>query len=300
MAKSFEDLLELARSRGPKKVSVAVAQDRDVLSAVKKATELGISEPILTGDRNAIEELAKDIGFDLSNIEIIHEEDKVDACRTATSLVSSGKADVLMKGLIDTSIIMKQVLDKEIGLRAGKIISHVAIFDIATYHKVFMVTDAAMNIQPDLNQKKEILENAVELAKSLDIDTPKVAVLASKEKVSPKMEATVHAKELTDMYKKGEITGFIVDGPFALDNIVSKESARLKGVDSVVAGDADIILAPNIDAGNALYKALTFLGNAKSAGLILGTKAPIILTSRADNEEAKLNSIALGVLMASK
>lgn len=300
MAKSFEDLLELARSRGPKKVSVAVAQDRDVLSAVKKATELGISEPILTGDRNAIEELAKDIGFDLSNIEIIHEEDKVDACRTATSLVSSGKADVLMKGLIDTSIIMKQVLDKEIGLRAGKIISHVAIFDIATYHKVFMVTDAAMNIQPDLNQKKEILENAVELAKSLDIDTPKVAVLASKEKVSPKMEATVHAKELTDMYKKGEITGCIVDGPFALDNIVSKESARLKGVDSVVAGDADIILAPNIDAGNALYKALTFLGNAKSAGLILGTKAPIILTSRADNEEAKLNSIALGVLMASK
>ncbi|MCK9443311.1 MAG: phosphate butyryltransferase [Tissierellaceae bacterium] len=300
MAKSFEDLLELARSRGPKKVSVAVAQDRDVLSAVMKATELGISEPILTGDRNAIEVLAKDIGFDLSNVEIIHEEDKVEACRTATSLVSSGKADVLMKGLIDTSIIMKQVLDKEIGLRAGKIISHVAIFDIATYHKVFMVTDAAMNIQPDLNQKKEILENAVALAKSLDIEMPKVAVLASKEKVSPKMEATVHAKELTDMYKKGEITGCIVDGPFALDNIVSKESARLKGVDSEVAGEADIILAPNIDAGNALYKALTFLGNAKSAGLILGTKAPIILTSRADNEEAKLNSIALGVLMASK
>ncbi|MFA7412582.1 MAG: phosphate butyryltransferase, partial [Tissierellaceae bacterium] len=296
MAKSFEELLELARSRGPKRISVAVAQDRDVLSALKRTTELGISEPILVGDRNEILAIAEDIGFDISNVEIIHQEDKVEACRTATSLVSSGRADLLMKGLIDTSIIMKQVLDAEIGLRAGKIISHVAIFDIATYHKVFMVTDAAMNIQPNLNQKKEIIENAVALAKSLDIETPKVAVLASKEKVSPKMEATVDAKELTDMNKRGEISGCIVDGPFALDNAVSKESARLKGIDSQVAGDADIILAPNIDAGNALYKSLTFLGNAKSAGLIVGTKAPIVLTSRADNEEAKLNSIALGVL----
>ncbi len=300
MAKSFKALQELAQIKGPKKVAVAVAQDKDVLSAIKNATELKIAIPVLVGDKEKIVSVAKEISFDLSNIEIIHEEDGALACRIATELVSSGKADVLMKGLIDTSVIMKQVLDSEIGLRTGNIISHVAVFHVPTYHKVFIVTDAAMNISPDLNQKKEIIENAVVLAKSLDIECPKVAVLAAKEKVSPKMEATVHAKELADMNKRGEITGCLIDGPLALDNAVSKESAILKGIDSEVAGDADILLAPGIDAGNVLYKALTFLGNAKSAGLIVGTKAPIVLTSRADNEEAKLNSIALAVLMASR
>ncbi len=300
MAKSFVDLLKLAKTRGPKKVAVAVAQDKDVLSAIKQATEENIAEPILVGDKAEIEKIAKELNFDISNVEIIHEEDKVEACRIATSLVSSGKAHVLMKGLVDTSIIMKTVLDGEIGLRTGNVISHVAVFDIATYHKVFIVTDAAMNIAPDVKQKKEIIENAVVLAKALDIEMPKVAVLASKEKVSPKMEATVHAGELVEMNRKGEIKDCLVDGPFALDNAVSKESARIKGIESEVAGDADILLAPGIDAGNVLYKALTFLGNAKSAGLIVGTKAPIVLTSRADNDEAKLNSIALAVLMASK
>ncbi|MCQ4925260.1 phosphate butyryltransferase [Tissierella carlieri] len=300
MAKSFENLLELAQKRGPKKVSVAVAQDKDVLSAVKNATELKIAEPILVGDKEKILAIGKEINFDLSGIEIIHEEDGATACRIATELVSSGKADVLMKGLIDTSVIMKQVLDSEIGLRTGNVISHVAVFDVPTYHKVFIVTDAAMNIAPNLEQKKEIIENAVVLAQSLDIERPKVAVLAAKEKVSPKMEATVHAKELADMNKNGEILGCLVDGPFALDNAVSKESAILKGIDSEVAGDADILLAPDIEAGNVLYKCLSFLANAKSAGLIVGTKAPIVLTSRADNEESKLNSIALAVLMASR
>ncbi|WP_406241640.1 phosphate butyryltransferase [Tissierella carlieri] len=300
MAKSFENLLELAQKRGPKKVSVAVAQDKDVLSAVKNAAELKIAEPILVGDKEKILVIGKEINFDLSGIEIIHEEDGATACRIATELVSSGKADVLMKGLIDTSVIMKQVLDSEIGLRTGNVISHVAVFDVPTYHKVFIVTDAAMNIAPNLEQKKEIIENAVVLAQSLDIERPKVAVLAAKEKVSPKMEATVHAKELADMNKNGEILGYLVDGPFALDNAVSKESAILKGIDSEVAGDADILLAPDIEAGNVLYKCLSFLANAKSAGLIVGTKAPIVLTSRADNEESKLNSIALAVLMASR
>lgn len=300
MAKSFRDLLELAEKRGPKKVAVAVAQDKDVLSAVKNATEMNIAEPILVGDREKIIKIAKEINFDLTNIEIINEEDGAMACRIATELVSSGKAHVLMKGLIDTGVIMKQVLDSEIGLRTGNVISHVAVFDVPTYHKIFFVTDAAMNIAPDLKQKKEIIENAVVLAQSLDIECPKVAVLAAKEKVSPKMEATVHAKELADMNKRGEITGCLVDGPLALDNAISKESAILKGIDSEVAGDADILLAPNIESGNVLYKALSFLANAKSAGLIVGTKAPIVLTSRADNEETKLNSIALAVLMASK
>lgn len=298
MAKNFESLFKLAQEKGPKKMAVAVAQDEDVLGAIKLAYEKGIVEPILVGDSELIQKLAAGISFDISNVQIIDENDGVEATRKATALVSSGEAQVLMKGLIDTSVIMKAVLDKEIGLRTDSVISHVAVFDVPTYHKVFMVTDAAMIIAPDLDQKKKIIENAVKLAHSLDIAEPKVAVLAAKEKVSPKMEATVHAKELADMNKAGEISGCIVDGPFALDNAVSKESARIKGIDSVVAGDADILLAPDIEAGNVLYKALSFLANAKSAGLIVGTSKPIVLTSRADNEEAKLNSIVLATLMA--
>lgn len=298
MSKSFKGLLKLAKEKGPKKISVAVAEDEDVLQAIKSAVDLNIIEPILVGDKEKIEEIAKAINFDLEGIEIIDEEDKVNAAKIATKLVSSKKADILMKGLVDTSTILKQVLDNEIGLRADKVISHVAVFDMPTYHKIFIVTDAAMNIAPDLNQKKEIIENAVALAKSFDIEMPKVAVLAAKEKVSKKMIATVEAKELADMNKNGQIKDCIVDGPLALDNAVSKESARIKGIESEVAGDADILMVPDIEAGNVLYKSLTFLGNAKSAGLIVGTSAPIVLTSRADNEEAKLNSIALAVLKA--
>lgn len=299
MAKNFVELLKLAQEKGPKKISVAVAEDPDVLSSIKVAKELGIADPILVGNREKIEEIAKEIGFNLNNIEILDEKDAILAARKATELVSSGKAQILMKGLVDTSVIMKQVLDAQIGLRSENVISHVAVFEVPTYHKIFLVTDAAMILAPDLKQKKEIIDNAVGLAISLGIKMPKVAVLAAKEKVNPKMEATVHAKELSDMNKRGEIKNCIVDGPFALDNAINKESAKIKGIDSVVAGDADILLAPNIEAGNVLYKALTFFANAKSAGLIVGTKAPIVLTSRADNEEAKLNSIALAVLISS-
>ncbi len=298
MAKDFNELLKLAQKRGNKILSVAAAEDEEVLMAVKKAIEYEIVKPVLVGNREKIIEIIKEIDFPQDGLEIIHADDKIQAARLATELVSRGKADILMKGLLDTSILMKQVLDKEIGLRTSNIISHVAIFEVKTYHKIFMVTDAAMIVAPDLNQKKQIIGNAVELARNLDIEIPKVAILAAKEKVDPKMEATVHAQELRKMNRLGQIKSCIVDGPFALDNAINKESARIKGIDSVVAGDADILLAPDIEAGNVLYKALTFLANAKSAGLIVGSKAPIVLTSRADNQEAKLYSIALAVLMA--
>lgn len=300
MIKTFEELLDLARNKGPKRLSVAVAEDRGVLLAIKNAVAQNIIEPILVGDASKIEEISREIDFDLAKIEVIDIQDKVLAARKATQLANEGRADILMKGLVDTSIIMKQVLDKEIGLRTGKLISHGTIFEVGTYHKMFFVTDAAMNIAPDLEQKKKIIENIVELAHSFKIANPKVAVIASKEKVSPKMEATVHAKELVDMNRDGRIKACIVDGPFALDNAISKESALIKGIDSDVAGDADILLVPNIDAGNVLYKSLTFLAKAKSAGIILGAKVPIVLTSRADDDEAKLYSIALSVLMAAK
>ena len=297
MAKKFKDLMNLAKSREAKRVSVAMAGDRDVLMSVKMAVDEGVIDPILVGDKLEIEKISNSIGLDLKGIRLIDEKDKTQAARISTELVSSGEASILMKGLVDTSIIMKQVLDKEIGLRSDNLMSHVAIFDIETYHKLFLVTDAAMNIAPDLMEKKGLIDNAVEVSQSLNIDNPKVAVLAAKEKVSDKMEATVDAGKLAEMSKQGEIEGCIVDGPFALDNAISKESARVKGIDSEVAGDADILLAPDIEAGNVLYKSLTFLGGAKSAGIIVGAKAPIILTSRADNEETKLHSIVLATLM---
>lgn len=300
MIKSFEELIELAKSKGSKKIAVAVAEDHEVLEAVKMATEEKLVEPILVGDKEKIEAIAKEINFHLAEAKIIDEKDPVLAAREATRLVSSGECHILMKGLVPTATIMKQVLDKEIGLRTGKIISHTAVFHVKNYHKIFFVTDAAMNIGPDLNEKKQIIENAVELAHSLDIETPKVAILAASEKVSPKMESTVHAEELVNLYKNGEMKNCVVDGPFALDNAISKEAAKVKGIKSEVAGNPDILLVPNIDAGNVLYKSLTFLADAASAGIILGTKAPIVLTSRADNKEAKLHSIALGVLLGSK
>lgn len=298
MVKDFIELYELALKKGPKKLAVAVAQDEDVLEAIKEGYEKGLIYPVLVGDKSAIEEIARKIDFKLEGLEVINEKDITQAARIATELVSSGKAGILMKGLVDTSIIMKAVLDHDIGLRTDSIISHVAVFDVPTYHKIFIVTDAAMIIAPTLEQKKQIAENAISLAHSLDIEMPKVAVIAAKEKVSDKMEATVHAKELADMNKRGEITGAIIDGPFALDNAISKDSAKIKGIDSIVAGDADILLMPDIEAGNVLYKALSFLANAKSAGLIVGTKNPIVLTSRADSAETKLNSIVLATLMA--
>lgn len=300
MSKNFDVLLQLAIEKGPKKIAVALAQDHEVLMAIKMAKDKGIITAILVGDSKKIKAICDDIGLDYEGIDIIDELNDVEACRIATELVSSAKADILMKGLIDTSIILKAVLDPEIGLRSDKIISHVAVFQVPTYHKILLMTDPAMNISPDLEQKKQIIENAVECIQCLDVYNPKVAVLAAKEKVSPKMEATVHAAELKKMNEEGLIKNCIVDGPFALDNAISSESAKIKGIVSQVAGDADILIVPDIEAGNILYKALIFLANAKSAGLIVGTSAPIVLTSRADSDESKLNSIALAVLKASK
>ncbi|WP_313370285.1 phosphate acyltransferase, partial [Sedimentibacter sp.] len=203
------------------------------------------------------------------------------------------------KGLIDTSIILKAVLDKEIGLRTGNVLSHAAVFSVDTYHKFFIVTDAAMSIAPSVEEKRQIIENTLTLSRALGAKLPKVAVICAKEKVNPKMTATLDAEELVQMQKDGKITGCIIEGPYALDNAISKEAAEIKGIKGEAAGDADILLMPDIEAGNVLYKALTYLANAENAGIILGAKAPIVLTSRADSDKAKLNSIALSVLCSS-
>jgi len=298
--KNFGELLEIAKARGPKTVAIACAQDADVMKAVEGARAKGIVNAILVGDKEEIVRIAGELSVDLNNYEVIDIKDLAEASLKAVELVSSGKAHMVMKGLVDTAIILKAVLNKEVGLRTGNVLSHVAIFDIPTYHKLLLVTDAAMNMYPDVQGKKQILENSLIVANALDIDVPKVGVICAKEKVNPKMPATVDAGELVKMNENGEIKGCIVGGPFALDNAISKEAAKLKKIDHPAAGDVDIALCPTIEAANVLYKCLGFLSNAKSAGIIVGAKAPIVLTSRADSEEAKLNSIALGVLMAAK
>ncbi|OXX84659.1 phosphate butyryltransferase, partial [Paraclostridium benzoelyticum] len=283
--RSFNDVIKYAKERGPKIISVACSQDKEVLIAVDMAKKEGIANAILVGDIEKTKEIAKELNIDLDGYELIDEKDLAQASLKAVSLVSEGKADMVMKGLVDTSIILKAVLNKEVGLRTGNILSHVAVFDVKGYDRLFFITDAAMNLSPDLQGKKQIIENACVVAHALDIEEPKVAAICAKEKVNPKMQDTIDAKDLEEMYANGDIKGCIVGGPFALDNAVSEEAAKHKGMSHPIAGKADILLAPDIEAGNILYKSLVFFSETKNAGVIVGAKAPIILTSRADSEE---------------
>ncbi|GMQ64523.1 phosphate butyryltransferase [Vallitalea maricola] len=300
MVCKFEDIMKLAKTKEPKVLSVAVAQDIDVLISVKMAIEEGIIKAILVGDKEEILKIAKKIDFNVDNVEIIDEKDKVEACNIAVKKVTDKEADMVMKGIIDTAVILKAVLNKEANLRTGRVLSHVGVMDIPGYERVLLISDAAMNIEPDLMTKKQIIDNSVIVARSIGIDEPKVAMLCAKEKVNPKMQATVDAKELEEMNKRGEIHNCIVGGPLALDNAVSVEAANHKKIDSPVAGKADILIVPSIEAGNVLYKSLVFLANAKAAGVLVGAKVPIVVTSRADTEISKINSIALAMLMTSK
>ncbi|MCT4661421.1 MAG: phosphate butyryltransferase [Tissierellales bacterium] len=298
MIKNFGEVIELAKQKGPKTISVAVAQDPVVLAAIKGAHDLGIAHAILVGDKDLIEKAAKEVDLDLSSFEIEDVKGLKEASERAVDLIREGRAQLVMKGLVDTSIILKAVLRKEAELRTGKVLSHVAVFDLENYHKILFLTDAAMNIAPTLEQKKQIIENCIEVAHGMDIKEPKVAVICAKEKVNEKMPATVEAKALEEMNLSGELSGCIVGGPFALDNAISEEAAKHKGIDHSVAGDADVLMMPDIEAGNILYKSMTYFAKSNNAGVIVGAKVPIVLTSRADSDEAKLNSIALGVLTA--
>lgn len=294
MIKRFSEMLEQAKALKDVKIAVAMAESEEVLEAVEMARKEGIADAILVGDEDKIKTIMTRLQMDPSHYEFRDVKDGPEAARVAVSLVRNGEAGILMKGLIDTSVILKAVLNKEEGLRGGSVLSHVALFEVPSYHKLLTVTDAAMNITPDVDTKEMIIGNALAVTGALGIEEAKVAVLAAKEKVNDKMEATLHAAEL----KKRQLKGAIVDGPFALDNAVSEESARIKGLNSPVAGDADILLAPQIDAGNILYKALSFLAQAKNAGIIVGAKKPIVLTSRADSEITRLYSIALAMVVA--
>jgi len=296
--KTFNDILKEAKKCPPKKVAIAVAQDGEVVEAARECQENGIANAVLVGDADEIARIAGERGIDISHFEVINEPEIDAAVRKAVQMVHDGEADMVMKGAVPSPTVLRAVLDKNIGLRTGKVLSHVAVFESPGYDRLMLMTDAGMNIKPTFAQKVDMVRNAVSVAKSLSIKNPKVAIIAHMELVNPDMTSSVDAGMLSKMAERGQIKDCIIDGPLALDLALSKESARAKGVKSPVAGQADILVLDNIDAANVLYKALVFLGGAKITGLIVGASAPVILTSRADSSEAKLVSVAIGVLMA--
>jgi phosphate butyryltransferase len=298
MVTKLENLLEIACNKRKRTISVAVAQDKEVLSAVLKAVEMNIVDAILVGDEKKIREIICKENLSISNVKIIDEEDIFKAATKAVELVATGKASFIMKGMLNTADLLKAVLNKEMGLRGDGLLSHVMIYDVPTYHKLLMLTDGGMVLYPDLNEKIGIIKNSVKVAHALNIDNPKVAPLCAIESVNPNMQATIDASILTQMNKRGQIKGCVIDGPLALDNAISEEAAKHKGIVSTVAGDSDILLVPNIEAGNMLGKSLTYFANAESAGVIMGAKCPVVLVSRADSAKSKLYSIALGSIIA--
>ncbi|MGM0874145.1 MAG: phosphate butyryltransferase [Bacillota bacterium] len=292
-------LIEAAKISG-KTVAVASAEDEEVIDAVAEAIKLRLASFILFGKKEEIENLliAKGIGKD--HVQIIQARTKEQATELAVRAVHQNEASVLMKGNVPTATLLKAVLNKEYGLRTGRVLSHVAIFEVPGFSRYTIVTDAAMNLEPDLQQKEQIVVNAVEIARAIGIDTPKVAALAAVEVVNPEMQATIDAASLTLMYKRGQIKNCLIDGPLALDNAISFEAAKQKGIESEVAGQADILLVPTIDVGNVLYKSLIYFAKAKVGAVIAGAKAPIVLTSRSDSSESKLYSLALAICSSEK
>lgn len=299
MSKSFDDLLSKVAECDKKVLSVAAAADKAVLEAVMAAKERGIADSILVGDEAKIKEIAATIGMNTDEYEIINVVDNVEASLTAVKLVHDGKADMYLKGLLDTKTFLKSVLDKEVGLRTGKPLSHVCVFEIPGIDRLLFLTDVAFMPYPTLEDKVNIINYTVEVAKACGVSMPKVAPLAAVEVVNPKMPVTVEAAELTRMNEAGEIKDCIVDGPLSLDIALYKEAAEEKGaLGRKVAGDADILLFPDIHAGNLVYKTIVHMVDVKNGNILTGTQAPVILTSRSDSTEVKVNSIALAAIVA--
>lgn len=283
-----------------KKLVLCAAGDEHSLEAVLEAYKDGIITPILVGLKTEIDETVSEYNFDISGIEVHYERDLASVVRKSVSLVINEDADILMKGHISTAQLLSGVLNKEYGLKTKRFLSHLAIFDIPEYHKPLAITDVAMNINPDLKQKTAIINNAVNFLGKIGLENPKIAALAAVENVNDKMQATMDAALLSIMQRRGQIKNCIIDGPLAFDNAISFESKKTKGLEGPVAGDADMLLVPDIEAGNMLYKAFVFFANAEVCGVVLGAPFPIVLTSRADSEQTKYNSILLAAASTSK
>ena len=297
--RTFPELLEEAQARGPKTVAVAAGHQSEVMLAGLDAEVAGLAEVILVGDSNKIHQIAEDEGFDISRMAIVHAPQPREAAWQVMQLVSEGKADIAMKGKVETSDFLRAALSKELGLRIGRLFTHVAAFEIPGFDRLILISDAGVVVAPDLEQKVQIVQNAIHVAHSLGVSRPRVAILAATEVVNPKVPTTLDAANLSKMADRGQITGGLVDGPLALDNAISPESAQIKGIRSDVAGYADILIAPDIEAGNVLAKAITYFAEGKMAGVVVGARCPLILPSRSDPRENKLMSLALGVLLAS-
>jgi phosphate butyryltransferase len=296
--RTFAELLEAAKNKGPKTIAVAAGHQSEVMLAGLDAEVAGIAEVILVGDEAKIREIANAEGFDISRMQIVHIPQSREAAWNVMKLVSEGKADIAMKGKVETSDFLRAALSKELALRTGRLFTHVAAFEIPEFDRLIFISDAGVVVAPDLEQKVEIVQNAIYVAHALDIRLPRVAVLAATEVVNPKIPTTLDAANLSKMADRGQIQGGLVDGPLALDNAISPESARIKGIKSEVAGYADILIAPDIEAGNVLAKAITYFAQGKMAGVVVGARCPLILPSRSDTREAKLVSLALGVMLA--
>jgi len=291
--KSLADLKNVVAGGLRKKLIVAAAQDQHSMGAVIRAWKDNIVEPILVGDKESIQNICLENNYDITGLRIIHEPDTEMAVEMSVRMVSNKQGDILMKGKVGTSILLKCILNKEWGLRTGHLLSHFALFEVDTYPKVIAVTDVAMNIAPDLQDKIAIINNSVGCLIKLGYSMPKVAILGAVEMVNENMKATLDAALLSKMNQRDQIKNCIIDGPLAFDNAVSLESAKHKGIRSEVAGDTDLLLMPDIEVGNVLYKSLVFFARAKVAAVILGARVPIVLTSRSDSEQAKYDSILL-------
>lgn len=301
MMHNLDFLIDMCKRGRRMNLAVACPYGDDVLGAVCEAHKLGLINGLLIGNPKNIRAKAEEHGFDLAGLSLIEEKDDYSATEKAVQMVSSGDADLLMKGLIKTATLLHAVLNKEWGLRTGSLLSHLFLFEIPLLQKrVIGISDGGMNMYPDLNAKVAIVENAVKCYHKIGVSNPLIAALGAVEVVNPDMPATLHAAALTQMNRRGQITGCTLDGPFALDNAVSIEAAQIKGIDSPVAGHADMLLVPSIEAGNLIGKVLLYMTGGRGAGVILGAKKPIVLTSRFDSMETKLLSIALGAVVASK
>lgn len=291
---TLEALLEKRNNAPIKRLAVAVAEDSEVLKAVYEGVNLGLIKAKLYGNEEKIKEVAEQNNIDISTMEIVNVENEDECALEAVKSIRQGENDFLMKGKLNTADLLRAVLHREYGIKKSDTLSHVMVYQVPNYHKLLFLTDGGMITFPELKDKVGIINNALTVCKAFNIDAPKIAALAAIEGVNPKMPSTVEAASLAMMNKRGQIKGCIIDGPLAFDNAINLEAAKHKGIESPVAGDADVLLVPNIECGNMVGKCLTYFADAVSAGVIVGAKCPIVLVSRADTAKSKLYSIALG------
>ncbi|MEW5978065.1 MAG: bifunctional enoyl-CoA hydratase/phosphate acetyltransferase [Acidobacteriota bacterium] len=300
MYKNLDELVSSAQATGPVQIAVAAGHDPDVIEALKQARDLGLAEGIFVGNSDKIRALAGKVGLEVSDDQILHEADEAVAARKAIGLIREGKARLLMKGKISTATLVRAVLDKEAGLRTGRLLSQVIVFEVPGFKRLMLMTDAAINIAPSLEQKAEICRNAIEVAQAIGIEKPNLAALCALEFVNSEMPATIDAAGLTMMNRRGQLTGAYVEGPVALDVPLSRFAAERKSIDSPLVEKTDIFVAPDIEAANILYRAILYFAKGESGGVVIGAKVPLILLSRAETPETKIRSIAIAILVANR